>query len=54
MMSPVMTPAEKQERIDTLRLINTLGLKAGFDKEFCDMLDAALLFAEDVQSEQPQ
>jgi hypothetical protein len=51
-MPLVKTPAEKAERIATLRLINKLFRETpGCDTEFCDLLDAALLYAEDVPTE---
>jgi hypothetical protein len=54
-MPLVKTPAEKAERIATLRLINELFRDIpGSDKEFCEMLDAALLYAEDVASDAVQ
>lgn len=50
-MPLVKTPAEKAERIATLRLINKIFREdPESDKDFCDMLDAALLYAEDVPS----
>jgi uncharacterized protein YihD (DUF1040 family) len=48
MTEPLLKGAEKQARIDALREINKLGREAGFDKNFCDMVDGALLLAEDV------
>jgi uncharacterized protein YihD (DUF1040 family) len=47
-VSEALTGAEKQARIYALREINKLAREAGFDKEFCDEVDAALLLAEDV------
>jgi hypothetical protein len=48
-----LTGAEKQERIDQLRMINAIGRKH-LPKEFCDEVDAALLYAEDVVTDAVQ
>lgn len=52
-MPLVKTPAEKAERIAQLRLINKVARKR-LPKEFCDAVDDALLFAEDVASVETQ
>jgi hypothetical protein len=52
-MTASLTGAEKQERIDQLRLINGVARKR-LPKEFCDAVDDALLLAEDVPTEVPQ
>lgn len=52
-MTAPLTGAEKQERIEQLRKINAVARKR-LPKEFCDEVDAALLEAEDVQSEEVQ
>jgi hypothetical protein len=52
-VSEPLTGKAKQERIDTLRLINKIA-REHLEPEFCDMVDDALLLAEDVQSEQAQ
>jgi hypothetical protein len=45
---------EKQERIEQLRRINSAARRCGTDPDFCDMIDAALLDAEDVATTEVQ
>jgi|HubBroStandDraft_1064217.scaffolds.fasta_scaffold02635_12 hypothetical protein len=52
-MTAQLSGAEKQERIDQLRMINAVARKR-LPKEFCDAVDDALLEAEDVATEQVQ
>jgi hypothetical protein len=52
-MTKLLTGSEKQERIEQLRRINKIARKR-LDKEFCDLVDDALLLAEDVPTEVPQ
>jgi hypothetical protein len=49
-----LTGKEKQDRIDQLRQINAAARQSGRDPAFCDLVDSALLLAEDVPSETPQ
>jgi hypothetical protein len=48
-----VTGAEKQARIDQLRMINDAA-RARLPKEFCDEVADALLEAQDVASEETQ
>jgi hypothetical protein len=52
-MSDPLTGAEKQERIDQLRTINKVARKR-LPAQFCDMVDDALLLAEDVPTDETQ
>jgi hypothetical protein len=52
-MMDEVTGTEKQERIEQLRTINKIARKR-LPAEFCDMFDAALLYAEDVPTEETQ
>jgi len=53
MMEPVTSAAEKQARINQLRIINKIARKR-LPEEFCDAVDDALLEAEDVPTEEVQ
>ena len=50
-MTAPLTGAEKQERIDQLRMINAVARKR-LPKEFCDAIDEALLEGEDVPTDE--
>lgn len=52
-VSELLTGKEKQERIDALRLINSIARKR-LPKDFCDAVDDALLEAEDVPTDKTQ
>jgi len=52
-MREPLTGAEKQERIDQLRTINNIARKR-LPAEFCDMVDDALLLAEDIPTDEVQ
>lgn len=52
-MTEPLTGAAKQERIDQLRMINSVARKR-LPQEFCDAVDATLLEAEDVATDEVQ
>lgn len=52
-MMDKVTGAEKQERIDQLRIINAVARKR-LPKKFVDAVDDALLLAEDVPTDEVQ
>jgi hypothetical protein len=54
MSLPIVTGVEKQERIEQLRRINSAARRRGVDPDFCDVIDAVLLEAEDVATHTTQ